>query len=168
MGRHTRAGDAEFAGTRHTPPTKTPTFPHQQAEKSPLQQHVVSYNPASAATRHTPPTKTPTFPHQQAEKSPQNQHVLSFNPAVTAGGYWLGYQKPARALRPWPVNLSYMKRGHPGCPKGLPNVLTARVAHSRNVDNISCMIYDNQTPTYGHRAACTPSERLQARENPGT
>ena len=26
-------------------PTKTPTFPHQHAEKSPLQQHVVSYNP---------------------------------------------------------------------------------------------------------------------------
>ena len=26
-------------------PTKTPTFPHQHTEKSPLQQHVVSYNP---------------------------------------------------------------------------------------------------------------------------
>ncbi len=26
-------------------PTKTPTFPHQHAEKSPLQQHVVSYTP---------------------------------------------------------------------------------------------------------------------------
>ena len=26
-------------------PTKTPTFPHQQAKKSPFQQHVVSYHP---------------------------------------------------------------------------------------------------------------------------
>jgi len=30
------------------------------------------------------------------------------------------------------------------------------------------MIYDNQTPTYGHRAACTPSERPQTQQNPGT
>ena len=41
----TQARDAVFAGTRHTPPPKTSTFPHQQAEKSPPQQHVVSYNP---------------------------------------------------------------------------------------------------------------------------
>ena len=27
------------------PPTSIPIFPHQQAEKSPFQQHVVSYNP---------------------------------------------------------------------------------------------------------------------------
>lgn len=26
---------------------------------------------------------------------------------------------------------------------GLPNVLTARILHSWNVDNISCVIYDN-------------------------
>ena len=71
--------------------------------------HTQARDAEFAGTRHTPPTKTPTFPHQQAEKSLQNQHVLSFNPTVTAGGYWLGYQKPARALRPWPVNLSYMK-----------------------------------------------------------
>ena len=44
-GGHTQARDAVFAGTRRAPPTKTPTFPHQHAEKSPLQQHVVSYNP---------------------------------------------------------------------------------------------------------------------------
>ena len=30
---------------RWSQPTKTTTFPHQQAKKSPLQQHVVSYNP---------------------------------------------------------------------------------------------------------------------------
>lgn len=40
------------------------------------------------------------------------------------------------------------------------------IAHSRNVDNISCMIYDNQTPTYGHRAACTPSERPPGARKP--
>ena len=56
LGSHTQARDAEFAGTRHTPPTKTPTFPHQQAEKSPLQQHVVSYNP----------NQTPTYGHRAA------------------------------------------------------------------------------------------------------
>ena len=50
-GSHTQARDAEFAGTRRTPPTKTPTFPHQHAEKSPLQQHVVSYNPITRSRR---------------------------------------------------------------------------------------------------------------------
>ena len=39
-------------------PPPIPTFPHQQAEKSPQKQHVLSFNP----------------------KSPHNQHVLSFNP----------------------------------------------------------------------------------------
>ena len=41
-GSHTQARDAVFAGTRHTPPTKTPTFPHQKAQKSPFQQHDLS------------------------------------------------------------------------------------------------------------------------------
>ena len=31
--------------SRWPQPTKTPTFPHQQAKKSPFQQHVVSYHP---------------------------------------------------------------------------------------------------------------------------
>ena len=43
---------------RWLPPPPIPTFPHQQAEKSPHNQHVLSFNP----------------------KSPHNQHVLSFNP----------------------------------------------------------------------------------------
>ena len=38
-------------------PTKTPTFPHQHAEKSPLQQHVVSYNPDNPV-QETRPTNT--------------------------------------------------------------------------------------------------------------
>ena len=59
-GSHTQARDAEFAGTRRTPPTKTPTFPHQHAEKSPLQQHVVSYNPRLAPRASAPRrNKTP-------------------------------------------------------------------------------------------------------------
>ena len=41
-GSHTRAQDAVFTGTRHTRPTKTPAFPHQQAENSPQNQHVLS------------------------------------------------------------------------------------------------------------------------------
>ena len=53
-------------GTRQARPTKIVTFPRDKAEKSPQNQHVLSYNPI--------------FPHQQPEKSPQNQHVLSFNP----------------------------------------------------------------------------------------
>ena len=44
-GAATRAHGATVAGTRQTQPTKTPTFPHQHTEKSPLQQHVVSYDP---------------------------------------------------------------------------------------------------------------------------
>ena len=42
-----------------TPPT-TPTFPHQHNEKSPLQQHVVSYNPK------TPPAPVRRLPKSQA------------------------------------------------------------------------------------------------------
>ena len=41
-GSHTQARDAAFAGTRHTPPTKTSTFPRDKAEKSPSQQHDLS------------------------------------------------------------------------------------------------------------------------------
>ena len=58
-GSHTQARDAEFAGTRRTPPTKTPTFPHQHAEKSPLQQHVVSYNPGLHPERAPPGARKP-------------------------------------------------------------------------------------------------------------
>ena len=86
LGSHTRARDVVFTGTRHTRPTKTPTFPHQHTEKSPHNQHVLSFNPKPyrrgslgshtrardvvfTGTRHTRPTKIPTFPHDQAEKS---------------------------------------------------------------------------------------------------
>ena len=41
-GSHTQARDAVFAGTRHTPPPKTSTFPRDKAEKSPSQQHDLS------------------------------------------------------------------------------------------------------------------------------
>ena len=44
-GGHRQARDAVSAAARRTPPTKTPTFPHQQAEKSPQNQHVLSFNP---------------------------------------------------------------------------------------------------------------------------
>ena len=37
--------DAVCAGTRRARPTKIAAFPHQQAEKSPQNQHVLSYNP---------------------------------------------------------------------------------------------------------------------------
>ena len=40
------------------PPPLTPTFPHQQAEKLPLQQHVVSYNPFSGPSGHFGHNKT--------------------------------------------------------------------------------------------------------------
>ena len=58
-GGHTQARDAVFAGTRRAPPTKTPTFPHQHAEKSPLQQHVVSYNPGLHPERAPPGATKP-------------------------------------------------------------------------------------------------------------
>ena len=41
-GSHSQARDAVFTGTRQTRPTKMPTFPHQQAEKSLQNQHVLS------------------------------------------------------------------------------------------------------------------------------
>ena len=41
-GSHTQARDAVFAGTRHTPPTKTSTFLRDKAETSPFQQHDLS------------------------------------------------------------------------------------------------------------------------------
>ena len=72
-GSHTQARDAEFAGTRRTPPTKTPTFPHQHAEKSPLQQHVVSYNPGLHPER-APPRR---------EKTPEPEAVPG-----SGGGGW--------------------------------------------------------------------------------
>ena len=50
-GVHTQARDAVFTGTRHTRPTKIVTFPRDKAEKSPLQQHVVSYNPGPRRER---------------------------------------------------------------------------------------------------------------------
>ena len=37
--------DAVCAGTRRARPIKIAAFPHQQAEKSPQNQHVLSYNP---------------------------------------------------------------------------------------------------------------------------
>ena len=68
-------------------PPPTPTFPHQHAERSPLQQHVVSYNPIIGQPHTGPrcgkhrneasrPTKKVTFPRNKADKSPLNQHVL--------------------------------------------------------------------------------------------
>ena len=44
-GNHTQARNAVFTGTRQTRPTKKATFPRDKAEKSPFQQHAVSYNP---------------------------------------------------------------------------------------------------------------------------
>ena len=41
---HTRH-NAGFTGTRQTQPPKKATVPHQKTEKSPYQQHAVSYNP---------------------------------------------------------------------------------------------------------------------------
>ncbi len=39
---HTQARDAVFTGTRRTHPTKITTFPRDEAEKSPFQQHDLS------------------------------------------------------------------------------------------------------------------------------
>ena len=44
---HTRH-NAGFTGTRQTQPPKKATVPHQKTEKSPYQQHAVSYNPRRA------------------------------------------------------------------------------------------------------------------------
>ena len=41
-GSHTQARDAVFAGTRHTPPPKTSTFPRDKDEKSPFHQRDLS------------------------------------------------------------------------------------------------------------------------------
>ena len=56
-------------------PTKTPTFPRNKAEKSPLQQHDLSILIVGPNQ-----LKKPTFPHQHNEKSTLQQHVVSYNP----------------------------------------------------------------------------------------
>ena len=48
MGQPHTGHDAVFTETRQTRPTKKATFPRSKAEKSPSQQHVVSYNPKNA------------------------------------------------------------------------------------------------------------------------
>ena len=67
--------------TRQARPPKKVTFPRDKAEKSPFQQHVVSYNP-----------KIPTFPHQHTEKSHFQQHVVSYNPILIVGPNQLKYR----------------------------------------------------------------------------
>ena len=49
---HTRH-NAGFTGTRQTQPPKKATVPHQKTEKSPYQQHAVSYNPPITPTLDT-------------------------------------------------------------------------------------------------------------------
>ena len=93
-----QARDAVFAGTRHTPPPKTSTFPRDKAEKSPSQQRDFSI-PHSWSQ----PTKTPTFPHQRTEKSPLQQHVVSYNPVD--GGLVL------RPVAGWCCGLSRVPAG---------------------------------------------------------
>ena len=51
MGQPHTGHDAVFTRTRQTRPTKIVTFPRDKAEKSPFQQHVVSYNPILKARR---------------------------------------------------------------------------------------------------------------------
>ena len=83
-------------------PPPTPIFPHQHAERSPLQQHVVSYNPIIGQPHTGPrcgkhrneasrPTKIVTFPRNKADKSPHNQHVL---PILHVGSHHLQHQLP--------------------------------------------------------------------------
>ena len=74
-GSHTQARDAVFAGTRHTPPTKTSTFPRNKAEKSPFQQHDLSILIVGSNQ-----LKYRFFRTRKPKKSLQNQHVLSYNP----------------------------------------------------------------------------------------
>ena len=91
----TCANGAHTTARPHAP-TKTPTFPHQQAEKSLQNQHVLSilqvgshqlqyrffrinnpksrhktntFCPLTPTARPHAPTKIPTFPHQKAENS---------------------------------------------------------------------------------------------------
>ncbi len=58
-GSHTQARDAVFTGRGQTRPTKIATFPPNKAEKSPQNQHVLSFNP-----------KNPTSTSAQAAGGP--------------------------------------------------------------------------------------------------
>lgn len=58
-------------------------------------------------------------------------------------GLLVGVSKTGPGIAPMAGEFELYEVRTSSCPKGLPFVLTARVAHSRNVDNISCVIYDN-------------------------
>ena len=88
-GTHTQARDAVFTGTRQTRPTKIVTFPRDKAKKSPLQQHVVSYNP-----KEPPPQKKDSGHAKAGPDAPTRPTTRRLKHHVCA------YSPPARQLGP--------------------------------------------------------------------
>ena len=126
-------------------PTKTPTFPHRQAEKSPFQQHVVSYNPL-----------TPFCP--LTRKSPQTNAFCPSTPENTKTPALLskrgGHARRRRDLNP---------RGamHP--------YLLSREAHSTGLCDVSSADYFRaflpRARTCARRDAHWRSARRRARDS---
>ena len=102
-------------------PTKTPTFPHQKAKKSPFQQHVVSYNPSLPG----PSTwRAPQEAHPPRTQNPRKQHRQRRSPGIPRESR--GRERRRRDLNP---------RGamHP--------YLLSREAHSTGLCDVSSADY---------------------------
>ena len=89
--------------SRWLPPPTTPTFPHQQAEKSPQNQYVVSYNQEPSGPTHMEGTAGSTStPHPEptraaeATTKPRDSRGIPGQGAETAGF------EPARGYAPLP------------------------------------------------------------------
>ena len=86
---HTQAHHAVLTGTRCTRPTSTPTFPHQQAERSPHNQHVLSFNP-DHPVQETRPTNAGRRQQKTGARKP------STGISVELGGF-----EPPTSSMPW-------------------------------------------------------------------
>ena len=128
-------------------PTKTPTFPHQHAEKSPLQQHVVSNNPKSHHKTNTICPSTPFCP--LTRKSPQTNAFCPSTPENTKTPALLskrgGHARRRRDLNP---------RGamHP--------YLLSREAHSTGLCDVSSADYFR---TFSPRTRTAPAAHTRKR-----
>ena len=68
-------------------PTKTPTFPHQQAKKSPFQQHVVSYHPNFHPSQINAAIPTLSC-HNSTRTTGELRATLLGNHGTTTAGIW--------------------------------------------------------------------------------
>ena len=76
------------------PPTSIPIFPHQKAEKSPQNQHVLSYNPTTAHDTHPPPAHTKRARTNRSGRATYSAQALGRLP------WFAPFLRRSRRLRP--------------------------------------------------------------------